>query len=240
MISGHVANRESFQLESTSQNGFTLIELLATVAIVSILLALCVGGLQKARTSAEKSACMSNLRQIGTGLLSFASEHDGQLPESGSTIRHGQTDPQTGLPGWTEQIEPYMGGVGLAVYRCTSSARLYPSNAIYSYFQGSHAASVALPLDAVTRFAAVRLSLISNPSITIMGGDIASGAFDKDDTDKDDYTQSPAFPNTPITIHGGASNILFYDGHVAACKAFDNQTMAVQYGGPTDQDTVYK
>ncbi len=134
-----------------------------------------------------------------------------------------------------------MGGKALGVYRCPGSAAKFSNNKVYSYFQGSHAAGIAASDDGSTpKFAAVRLSLISNPGITIMGGDIASNMFTSTDADKDDYTQNPAFPGGTIPIHGGYSNILFYDGHVAAFKAFDSKTMAVQYGGPTDSDSVYK
>lgn len=232
------------------RRAFTLIELLVVICIIALLASLSMGALQKAIVYSKRSACSNNLRQIGAGLMAFASDHDGALPECGGTIMHGNVDPNTGLPGWTEQIESYMGqtqsvpGSGssateasLKVYRCPDSSGVFASNKTYSYFQGAHAAMVANG-----GFSAVRLALITSPSITIMGGDIASGGlFSADDADKDDYTQNPAFPGGTIPIHGGYSNILFYDGHVTACNAYDRQTMAVRYTGPdvNGLDNIY-
>lgn len=209
---------------------FTLVELLVVISIIAVLAGLSLAGLDKARVYSEKAACSSNLKQIGAGLLNYSAEHDGLLPISGSSIPHGQTNTVTQLPGWTEQLEPYMGGEAPALYRCAASARLYPTNKVYSYFQGSHPAYVANN----NTFSAVKLVAVSQPAVTIMGGDIAGNFFDATDADKDDYTTAAAFPGGGVLIHGGSSNILFYDGHVAAFKAYDPQQMTARYEGIGD------
>lgn len=215
---------------------FTLIELLVVISIIAVLAGLSLAGLDKSRTYSEKAACSSNLKQIGAGLLNYAADHDGILPKSGSAIPHGQTNAVTQLPGWTEQLESYMGGEAPAVYRCAASARTFPNNQKYSYFQGAHPAYAAEQAATGTgTFSAVKLNAISQPSATIMGGDIAGNFFDPTDADKDDYTTNAAFPAN-IKIHGGASNILFYDGHVAACKTYDKQSMTARYEGIGDYD----
>lgn len=56
-----------------SARAFTLIELLVVVAIIVTLIALLMPALGKARDAARRAACLSNLRQIGIGLASYAS-----------------------------------------------------------------------------------------------------------------------------------------------------------------------
>jgi len=60
--------------------GFTLVELLVVIAIISILAALLLPALQAALDSARTSACMSNLRQIGTGWMGYRSDEDEYYP----------------------------------------------------------------------------------------------------------------------------------------------------------------
>jgi len=53
---------------------FTLVELLVVIAIISILACLLLPSLQGARKMAQRSACMSNMRQCGMGTISYAGD----------------------------------------------------------------------------------------------------------------------------------------------------------------------
>lgn len=61
-------------------SAFTLIELLASIAIIAVLIALVFAGLKSARMSADRSTCLSNLRQIGVVHLTYAANNRGVLP----------------------------------------------------------------------------------------------------------------------------------------------------------------
>ena len=62
--------------------GFTLVELLIVVGIITVLLALLMPAVRRARESAQRAACASNLRQLAAGVHAYAIDNDGQIPQS--------------------------------------------------------------------------------------------------------------------------------------------------------------
>ena len=64
------------------EKGFTLIEVLAALAIVSILAIVVFRGAVSAVERANTSKCLSNMRQIGIALQSYAADNNADLPPS--------------------------------------------------------------------------------------------------------------------------------------------------------------
>ena len=65
---------------------FTLIELLVVIVIVAVIAALAFPVFGSVQRHAQQTACLSNMRQVAIAMLSYAGEHDYELPgrESGA------------------------------------------------------------------------------------------------------------------------------------------------------------
>jgi prepilin-type N-terminal cleavage/methylation domain-containing protein/prepilin-type processing-associated H-X9-DG protein len=73
----------------SSRKGFTLVELLIVVAIIALLVGILIPTLSKARKHAAAVKCVSNLRQIGQGLLLYLdSEGRKILPQDKSSTAY--------------------------------------------------------------------------------------------------------------------------------------------------------
>src|SRR4051794_29985236 len=62
---------------------FTLVELLVVIGIIAILIGVLLVALSKARASANRVACLSNIRQLGTAVLQYCQDNAGWFPTCG-------------------------------------------------------------------------------------------------------------------------------------------------------------
>jgi len=59
------------------KKAFTLIELLVVIAIISILAAILFPVFARARESARRASCLSNMKQLGLGMMMYVQDYDG-------------------------------------------------------------------------------------------------------------------------------------------------------------------
>jgi prepilin-type N-terminal cleavage/methylation domain-containing protein/prepilin-type processing-associated H-X9-DG protein len=87
---------------------FTLIELLVVIAIIAILAAILFPVFAQAREAARKTTCLSNVRQLGIGLMAYAQDYDETLPFSSFSAVPGQSVNSIQNPKWADVIQPYV------------------------------------------------------------------------------------------------------------------------------------
>ncbi len=87
------------------RSDFTLIELLVVIAIIAILAGMLLPALSKARAAAQKSNCISNLKQLATSTVMYAGDNDDFFPIMNA--KWGGNPP--GMASWKKQLLPYVG-----------------------------------------------------------------------------------------------------------------------------------
>lgn len=173
-----------------------------------------------------QTACASNMRQLGLGMMTYAAENAFKLPETTHTVTVGKA--------WIAALAPYLGNV--------DKVRICPADPKGRERLAAGGTSYVLnsflfvpetdPFGNVTGGPANDLRAIASPSATLMAfvcSDATGLSAGNDHTHSDGWTSWSAvtrdiapdrFTTSKKTDHSsGSSNYLFADGHVEKITA---------------------
>jgi prepilin-type N-terminal cleavage/methylation domain-containing protein/prepilin-type processing-associated H-X9-DG protein len=91
-------------LPAQRRHAFSLVELLVVLALIAILLALTLSGIQKVRAAAARTACQNNMRQIALAVHAHQAQHGAYPP--GTSHENGKS-PMPFL-GWQARLLPFL------------------------------------------------------------------------------------------------------------------------------------
>jgi len=184
--------------------GFTLIELLVVITIITVLAALLLPALGKAKISAQRAACTGNVRQIGFAVQLYAADHADTLNYFTNDVYYAFKD----------CILPYLNvppnvTSNIAVFDCPMEDGFFHSAAAHFSSYGFNALDRG---HGDYGLAGRRLATVRKPTRTAMVGEICGG-----------LGVSWHDPEPGGAQHFDAKAVAgFVDGHVSYIKIFWN------------------
>ncbi len=222
--------------KSCKHGGFSLIELLSVLSIIAVLSTILFPVFSRVRENARRTSCLSNLKQIGTGLMQYIQDNDEQNTKAWYGVDSQASTAEGSVPNqykWMDAIFPYVKSEQL--FDCPSHPQPYISTSFGPYrFRtgkkwGSYGVNVTYyPTTSSTvfynPFQSPHQASWESPSTTVYAVD-GSGRFEiawpDDGTNPSVGDGPPRYLYSPFSMlerHLGTTAVLFCDGHAKAQK----------------------
>jgi len=195
------------------RRGFTLIELLVVIAIIAILAAILFPVFAKARAKARQTACASNLKQVGMGMVQYVQDFDERFPPSWAAAGNGN-GPNL-IDHWQDFIHPYIKNAG--VYDCPESPDDVRSDLLL-VGGGSYDGNYGVNYDGIGYTMSSRLAACEKPAEMFMVGDSGDIIMCCDGTNNwaqlmEDLDLDWDSKKEGANRHNLGCNITYLDGH---------------------------
>lgn len=225
----------------SARHGFTLIELLVVVAIIAVLASLLLPALGKAKENAKQSACISNLKQLGTAIFMYAQDNDDYGPQNDYGVPNSYYWSQREHP-FIPYVLPGFKTVGYPYYYvCDRSVFLCPKVPLTEVKNGPTYAFGSYAYNALWSWGTnYKLGACPWPSRTHLIADGAGPVHLYYATYALDFRHQARFLSTMtyVGMHDGPSsiaNVLMADGHVESLKYSDLHVMNAAHAVPVQQ-----
>lgn len=223
--------------------GFTLIELLVVIGIIAVLAAILFPVFAQVRENGRRTACLSNLRQLGLAFTMYAQDYDERLPAATDGGKGEKTE-----GGWiyyeefpVNQNPKTVDVTRGAIYPYVKDRRMYvcPDDTQGQAAGDSYAVNSCLTDPTITGYRPGRAlaSLTSSPTeITLLTEEASHQEEnpvpnERQRSSTDDGFQNIEVGNFLTERHTGGSVLLFVDGHTKPIKG-DAKLTVLQTGGP--------